>query len=216
MASSSTQKSFDHSSIDYVKIGPRRAHMKAFFLHLGLWDGEKVKAFREYVEEQACILMHDAELSQVNQLFFEFIVDKIVWHNILKLGNALGQGHDWPWTIEGVVEKTDVTTDGASQCYGEWRVRKASARLHRIIATGEVLKLMVLHRYRKYIPADTRVQCLFSTVSTEFPHHQIKTPIIAEVQRHVVGIMKGAFPSRTKFYTDDEILLRTNYRLIQG
>ncbi|KAF5576184.1 hypothetical protein FPCIR_12752 [Fusarium pseudocircinatum] len=216
MASSTNQKSFDHSSIDYVKIEPRRAHMKAFFLHLGLWNEEKVEKSREYGEEQACNLVHTAGHSQVNHLFFEFLVDKIVWHNILRLGNALDQGHDWPWTIDALPDKTDVTTDGASQCYGELRVRKASARLHRIIATGEVLNLKILHGYRKYIPADTRVQCLFSTVSTEFPHHQIKTPIIAEVQRYVLGIMKGAFPSRTRFYTDDEILSRTNYRLIQG
>ncbi|KAF5232501.1 hypothetical protein FANTH_12962 [Fusarium anthophilum] len=124
MASSSTQKSFDHSSIDYVKIGPRRAHMKAFFLHLGLWNEEKVKIFREYGEEQACELVHSAELSQINQVYFELMVDQIVWFNLINDGNALGQGHDWPWTIEGVVEKTDVTTDGASGFYRDWRLRK--------------------------------------------------------------------------------------------
>ncbi|PNP79516.1 hypothetical protein FNYG_07132 [Fusarium nygamai] len=128
MASSSTQKSFDHSSIDYVKIGPRRAHMKAFFLHLGLWNEEKVKIFREYGEEQACEMVHTAGLGQINQVYFELMVDQIVWFNLLNDGNALGQGHDWPWTIEGVVEKTDVTTDGASGFYKDWMQRKQESK----------------------------------------------------------------------------------------
>ncbi|KAG5821599.1 hypothetical protein H9Q74_000081 [Fusarium xylarioides] len=216
MSSITTPLNFNHSSIDVRNIDGRRAHMKAFFLHLGLWDEEKVKTYREFSEGQACDLVHAAGHTQVNHVFFEFLVDTIVWHNILRMGSALGQGHDWPWTPDALPDKTDVTTDGASQFYREWRDRRASARLQQIIATGVVLNLQVLHQYRKYIPADARVQCLFSTVSTQFPHHQIKTLAIAGVQHYIVGIMKGAFPTRTKFYTTDEILLRTNYRIVQG
>ncbi|KLO87964.1 Uncharacterized protein LW93_5130 [Fusarium fujikuroi] len=127
MASSGTQKSFDHFSFDYVKVGPRRAHMKAFFLHLGLWNEEKVKIIRDYSQEQACEIVNAAGYDQINQAYFELMVDQIVWYNLLQNGNAIGQGHDWPWTIEGAIEKTDLTTYGASGFYNTWKLRKQEA-----------------------------------------------------------------------------------------
>ncbi|KAF5533453.1 hypothetical protein FMEXI_11835 [Fusarium mexicanum] len=213
----STPPTFDHSKIGVCDVAARRAHMKAFFLHLGLWDEDKAKTYREFSEDQACYLVHVAGHAQVNQVFFEFLVDQILWHNILTMGNALGQGHDWPWTIEGVVDKTDVTTDGASQFYREWLHRKfgVSAEVQQIIATGQILNLNGLHSYRDYIPADIHVECLFSGVSARFPHHRIQTLDIPEVQRYVVATLEGAFPSRTKFYTNDEILLRTKYKIVR-
>ncbi|KAF5548330.1 hypothetical protein FPHYL_9945 [Fusarium phyllophilum] len=215
MSSVTTPLNFNHSSIDVRNIDARRAYMKAFFLHLGLWDEEKVKTYREFSEEQGCDLVYNAGHSQVNHVFFEFLVDTIVWHNILRTGSALGQGHDWPWTPDALPDKTDVTTDGASECYREWRDRKMSA-MQQIIATGQIINLKDLHWYGFIIPTETRVECLFGPASTQFPHHDIKSLTIAEVERHVVAILQGAFPSRTQFYTTDEILLRTNYRLIQG
>ncbi|QGI83896.1 hypothetical protein CEK25_010625 [Fusarium fujikuroi] len=127
MASSGTQKTFDHFSFDYVKVGPRRAHMKAFFLYLGLWNEEKVKIIRDYSQEQACEIVNAAGYDQINQAYFELMVDQIVWYNLLQNGNAIGQGHDWPWTIEGAIEKTDLTTYGASGFYNTWKLRKQEA-----------------------------------------------------------------------------------------
>ncbi|KAF5644464.1 hypothetical protein F52700_2463 [Fusarium sp. NRRL 52700] len=215
MASSSTQKSLDHSSVDYVKIGPRRAHMKAFFLHLGLWNEEKVKIFREYGEEQSCEVVYTSGYHQINQVYFELMVDHLVWYNLLSDGNALGQGHDWPWAIEGVVDKSDMT-NGASPFYREWRRKKVSAKVQEIITTGQILNLNDIHSYRDNIPADSHVECLFSGVSARLPHHRIHTLAIPEVQRYVVATLEGAFPSRTKFYTNDEILLRTKYKIVRG
>ncbi|RKK77898.1 hypothetical protein BFJ69_g5895 [Fusarium oxysporum] len=70
--------------------------------------------------------------------------------------------------------------------------------------------------YRHYIPPDTLVECLFGGVSTQFPHHRIKGLDITELQRYVVRLVEGASPSRAKFYTTDDILLRTKYKLIRG
>ncbi|TVY62974.1 hypothetical protein Focb16_v014391 [Fusarium oxysporum f. sp. cubense] len=124
MASSGAQKTFDHSNVDFLKVGPRRAHMKAYFLHLGLWNEERVKACREYSEEQTCLMAYKDNYTQINQVTFEFIVDYFVWYNLLKVGNALGQGHDWPWPMDAAPDKKDVTSDGASGCYQTWRIRK--------------------------------------------------------------------------------------------
>ncbi|EXK36894.1 hypothetical protein FOXG_09012 [Fusarium oxysporum f. sp. lycopersici 4287] len=216
MSSAIVPPTFDHSNVDFLKVGPRRAHMKAYFLHFGLWNEERVKACRDYSEEQTCLMAYKDNYTQINQVTFEFIVDYFVWYNLLKVGNALDQGHDWPWSIDAAPDKTDVTIDGASECYREWRRRKATARLDQIIATGRILNLNVLHRYRHYIPPDTLVECLFGGVSTQFPHHRIKDLDITELQRYVVGLVEGAFPSRAKFYTTDDILLRTKFKLIRG
>ncbi|ENH70356.1 hypothetical protein FOC1_g10012273 [Fusarium oxysporum f. sp. cubense race 1] len=183
MSSAIVPPTFDRSNVDFLKVGPRRAHMKAYFLHVGLWNEERVKDHREYSEEQTYIMVHTTGYHQVNQVYFEFVVDQIVWYNILKEGNALDQGHDWPWSIDAAPDKTDVTSDGASECNIEWRRRKATARLDQIIATGRILNLKVLHRYRHYIPPDTLVECLFGGVSTQFPHHRIKGLDITELQR---------------------------------
>ncbi|KAF5600427.1 hypothetical protein FPANT_2442 [Fusarium pseudoanthophilum] len=137
MAFSSNPKIFDHSSIDYVKIGPRRAHMKAFFLHLGLWNEEKVKIFREFAEEKSCELVYGAGHDQVNQVFFEYMVDQIVWFNLIKDRNALDQGHDWPWTPDALPDKTDVTTDGPSgyfKCWLRYNLQSKAPTSHQGIA----------------------------------------------------------------------------------
>ncbi|KAF5585764.1 uncharacterized protein FSUBG_12353 [Fusarium subglutinans] len=193
----STPPTFDHSKIGVCDVAARRAHMKAFFLHLGLWDEEKVKTYRQFSEEQACNLVH------------------VAGH--IQMGNALGQGHDWPWRNDGLPDKMDVTTAGASQFYREWLHRNfgVCAEVQQIIATGQILNLNGLHSYRDYIPADIHVECLFSGVSARFPHHRIHTLDIPEVQRYVVATLEGAFPSRTKFYTNDEILLRTKYKIVR-
>ncbi|KAF5623659.1 hypothetical protein F25303_11763 [Fusarium sp. NRRL 25303] len=216
MSSVTTSPNFDHSSIDIRDVNARRAHMKAFFLHLGLWNEELEKEFRADGEEQACEVVDAAGYGQINQAYFELMVDNIVWFNLLDEGDAHDQGHDWPWDMESAVDSKDLTTYGSSKYYREWRRRKASAEVQHLISTARIVNLQALHQYHNDIPTDTQVECLFSGVSTQFPHHRIKSLAIEEVKRYVVGIMEGAFPSRTKLYTDDEILLRTNYRLIQG
>ncbi|KAG5762692.1 hypothetical protein H9Q72_009203 [Fusarium xylarioides] len=216
MSSVATPSTFDHSSINVRNVDARRAHMKAFFIHLGLWNEEQVKVYREESEEQVSITVHNACHRQVNQVFFDFIVDQIVWYSILKQGNALGQGHDWQWTIDAVPDKKDLTAGGASVCHEQWRQRNLPHMMEDIIATGRVVNLDELYSYFNYIPMDSHIDCIFGGVSAQFPSYRIQDFNINVLRSYVLGFVEGAFPSCAKAYTSDEILALSKYKIVQG
>ncbi|VTT83119.1 unnamed protein product [Fusarium fujikuroi] len=211
-----TPPNLDHSRVDIRDVDARRAHMKAFFLHLGLWDEEDVKECRDFGEEQACDILYGAGYHQVNQVYFQLMVDEIVWFNLVENGNLFGQGPDWPWTYEGVIDKTDVTTAGPSVYYEEWQRRSLHGKIEHIMATGQVLNFDKLSFHASYMAKDAHIECVFGGGSAQFPAHRIQAFDINQLRCYVVGVVEGAFPLCAKAYTADEILLLTRYKIIGG
>ncbi|KAF5663472.1 hypothetical protein FDENT_13118 [Fusarium denticulatum] len=114
---------FDHSAVNALNLDSRRAHMNAFFMHLGLWDSAKVAKTREKCVEMFCQLLDQRGHTSVNQEYFEYQVDALIWYNILKRGKVLTEATKWPWS-ETTPEIVDSTTE-ASPVYREWLSRKS-------------------------------------------------------------------------------------------
>jgi hypothetical protein len=87
MAPNQEQPVFDHSKVDFTKVGPRHVHMEKVFRHLGLWNPDQVKVIREKSEEDACITLRNKGYLKVGQLYFEYVVDYGVWYSIRKFNN---------------------------------------------------------------------------------------------------------------------------------
>ncbi|KAG5785981.1 hypothetical protein H9Q73_000419 [Fusarium xylarioides] len=117
--------SFDHSAVNPLNLDARRSHMNAFFMHLGLWDSAKVAKTREKCVEMFCQLLDKRGYTSVNQEYFEYQVDALIWYNILKRGNALTEATKWPWA-ETTPEIVDSTTQ-ASVIYRDWLRQKSQA-----------------------------------------------------------------------------------------
>ncbi|KAG4259198.1 hypothetical protein FPRO04_07501 [Fusarium proliferatum] len=216
MSPVTTLSNFDHSSIDIRNVNARRAHMKAFFLHLGLWIEENVKEIRNYSQEQASEILYSTGQRQVNQVYFELMVDQIFWFNVVNNGNLFGQDPDWPWTYEGVIDKTDVATSGPSVFYKEWQRRSLPGKIEHIMATGQVLDFDKLSFHVDYMPKDTHIECIFGGGSTRFPAHRIRALDEKQLRSYILGVVDGAFPLCAKAYAADEILPLTRYKIIRG
>ncbi|EGU82543.1 hypothetical protein FOPG_10033 [Fusarium oxysporum f. sp. conglutinans race 2 54008] len=116
---------YDHSKVDALNLSSRRIHMEAFFKHLGLWNSDKVAKTREKCVEMFCQLLNKHGYTSINQQYFEYEVDALVWYNILKRGKVLSEANRWPWS-ETIPKKVDVTTP-ASLVYRDWLCRKSRA-----------------------------------------------------------------------------------------
>ncbi|KAF5576181.1 hypothetical protein FPCIR_12749 [Fusarium pseudocircinatum] len=114
---------FDHSAVNALNRDARRAHMNAFFMHLGLWDSAKVAQTREKCVEKYCQFLGEQGYTSINQEYFEYQVDSLVWHNVLKRGKVLTKDNEWPWT-DTVPNKQDLATQPSS-AYREWLSRKS-------------------------------------------------------------------------------------------
>ncbi|WKT48475.1 hypothetical protein QSH57_013405 [Fusarium oxysporum f. sp. vasinfectum] len=123
---------YDHSKVDALNLSSRRIHMEAFFKHLGLWNSDKVAKTREKCVEIFCQLLNKHGYTSINQQYFEYEVDALVWYNILKRGKVLTEANQWPWS-ETIPKKVDVTTP-ASLVYRDWLRRNSRAEEHQVPA----------------------------------------------------------------------------------
>ncbi|KAF5573251.1 uncharacterized protein FSUBG_14115 [Fusarium subglutinans] len=114
--------SFDHTAVDALNLDARRAHMNAFFMHLGVWDSARVAKAREKCVEMFCQLLDTRGHLSVNHEYFEYEVDALVWFNILKRGKVLTEATKWPWS-ETIPEIADSTAQ-VSATYRDWLRRK--------------------------------------------------------------------------------------------
>ncbi|KAI7770515.1 hypothetical protein LZL87_002886 [Fusarium oxysporum] len=118
---------YDHSKVDALNVSSRRIHMEAFFKHLGLWNSDKVAKTREKCVEMFCQFLNKHGYTSINQQYFEYEVDALVWYNILKRGKVLTEANQWPWS-ETIPKKVDLTTND-SLVYREWLRRKSRAKV---------------------------------------------------------------------------------------
>ncbi|KAF5623657.1 hypothetical protein F25303_11761 [Fusarium sp. NRRL 25303] len=109
---------FDHSAVDALNLEVRRAHMNAFFMHLGVWDSVKVARTREKCVELFCKFLHEQGYVSISHEYFEYEVDALVWDNYLKRKKILTKANEWPWS-ETVPRKDDPTTQ-TSLVYRDW------------------------------------------------------------------------------------------------
>ncbi|KAL5598123.1 hypothetical protein FOBRF1_011916 [Fusarium oxysporum] len=116
---------FDHSKVDALNLSSRRVHMEAFITHLGLWNSDKVAKTREKCVEMFCQFLNKHGYTSINQQYFEYEVDALVWYNTLKRGKVLTEATQWPWS-ETIPKKVDSTTP-ASLVYRDWLRRKSRA-----------------------------------------------------------------------------------------
>ncbi|KAF9769120.1 hypothetical protein IL306_013512 [Fusarium sp. DS 682] len=214
MSSASDQATFDHSKVNFTKLGPRRVHMEEFFRHLGLWNPEQVKALREMSEERVCGRHNDIGDRQVGQAYFEYMVDMYVWHSILTNSNSLGKGHEWPWPVNACPHKKDLS-EGVSRVYREWLRRHKTRELQSLIYSNQMIELKTIDKYRNYLPTGTLIECHFGGCSAMFPAQAIKHASKKGLEDHIFGFLWGAFPSRVSFYDRDEALLRVRYKLVR-
>jgi len=76
---------FDHSAVDALNPAARRAHMNAFFMHLGVWDSAKVAETREKCVEKYCEFLNERGYANITHEYFEYQVDSLVWFNYRKV-----------------------------------------------------------------------------------------------------------------------------------
>ncbi|KAF5533605.1 hypothetical protein FNAPI_12622 [Fusarium napiforme] len=145
--------SFDHTAVDPLKQEARRAHMNAFFMHLGLWDSAKVTTAREKCVEMYCKLLYERGHVSVSQEYFEYQVDCLVWFNILKRGKALTEATKWPWA--GTIPEISDSTTQASVTYRDWLHRKHDAKNDGDCGRTNAPEAVEVQEHR--IPADTVV-----------------------------------------------------------
>ncbi|KAF5585760.1 uncharacterized protein FSUBG_12349 [Fusarium subglutinans] len=104
---------FDHSKVDFTKIGPRRLHMEAFFRHLGLWHPDEVEELRVLIEPEICSRLQQKGLRQVGYAFFEYYVDKKLWYNILGHHNVPFEDQPWP-SLKSIMPPYSDLSEGVS------------------------------------------------------------------------------------------------------
>ncbi|KAG4283190.1 hypothetical protein FPRO06_09863 [Fusarium proliferatum] len=109
---------FDHSAVDVLSLAARRAHMHAFFMHLGVWDSAKVARTHEKCVDLFCKFLHEQGYVSISHEYFEYEVDALVWDNYLKRKKILTKANEWPWS-ETVPRKHDPTTQN-SLVYNDW------------------------------------------------------------------------------------------------
>ncbi|KAG9498465.1 hypothetical protein J7337_009270 [Fusarium musae] len=117
---------FDHSGVNPLNLSSRRIHMEAFFKHLGVWDSAKVKKIRDKCVEKYCHFLDEQGYTTINHEYFEYQVDNLVWHNVLKIGKVSTEANEWPW-LETVPAKHDLTIQ-VSLVYKDWLSRNSSAK----------------------------------------------------------------------------------------
>ncbi|KAF5702115.1 hypothetical protein FMUND_13610 [Fusarium mundagurra] len=116
---------FDHTAVNPLNLEARRAHMNAFFMHLGIWDCAKVARTREKCVELYCQFLYEQGYTSISQEYFEYEVDALVWDNFLKRKKLLTKASEWPWS-ETLPEKHDPTTQ-VSVTYKDWLRQKSQA-----------------------------------------------------------------------------------------
>ncbi|SCO15932.1 uncharacterized protein FFB20_14877 [Fusarium fujikuroi] len=117
---------FDHSGANALNLSSRRLHMEAFFKHLGIWNSSKVAETREKCVEKYCEFLDERGYTTINQEYFEYQVDSLVWHNFLKRKKVLTKANEWPWS-DTVPTKDDATAP-VSVKYRDWLRRKSDAK----------------------------------------------------------------------------------------
>ncbi|KAI5460027.1 hypothetical protein BGZ63DRAFT_425978 [Mariannaea sp. PMI_226] len=84
--------------VDPTNLASRRAHMEAFFKHLGTYDEAKLGSVRAKAEEMVSGKLLQRGMTRVGIRYFEFSVDKIVWYLWFKEARDAGKVvPQWPW-----------------------------------------------------------------------------------------------------------------------
>ncbi|KAG5821629.1 hypothetical protein H9Q74_000060 [Fusarium xylarioides] len=95
--------SFYHAAVNALHLYSRRAHMNAFFMHLGIWVSAGVAKTREECVEMYCEFLNEQGYTSIAQEYFEYQVDTLVWY-----------------TVQTVPPKQVNFTTQASLVYRDW------------------------------------------------------------------------------------------------
>ncbi|KAI5460023.1 hypothetical protein BGZ63DRAFT_446950 [Mariannaea sp. PMI_226] len=111
--------------VDPTNLASRRAHMEAFFKHMGGFSKEKLTAKRKHAERIVCVklLKRTAPPARVGVRHFELYVDWILWFDWFKESKDRGEAvPDWPW--KGTQLSAEDMSEGASPIYAEFKKGK--------------------------------------------------------------------------------------------
>ncbi|KAF5643761.1 uncharacterized protein FTJAE_3060 [Fusarium tjaetaba] len=149
--------SFDHKAVNPLSLGARRAHMKAFFMHLGIWDSAEVARTREKCVDLYCRFLYKQWYTSTSQEYFEYHVDALVWDNFLKRKELLTKASEWPWPK--TLPKKRYATIQVSATYRDWLRQRSHAGNDG--DRGETNSLEAAEGQENWIPAATVVDGLF-------------------------------------------------------
>ncbi|KAH6977202.1 hypothetical protein BKA56DRAFT_674044 [Ilyonectria sp. MPI-CAGE-AT-0026] len=107
-------------------IESRRAHMDAFFKHMGHTDEVLLEKERRVAVQWVCALFRKKGFLRCGLQHFEFEVDRNLWYNIFEDYRDQGvPGPEWPWDRIRLM-RTD-RTQGLSQVYADFLEEKKAS-----------------------------------------------------------------------------------------
>ncbi|KAH8714409.1 hypothetical protein BGZ61DRAFT_285291, partial [Ilyonectria robusta] len=101
-------------------LGSRRAHMEAFFKHMGRGSKEQLDKGREVAVLYMCWFLHAKKrLPKIGVVYFELAVYFTIWYNNFKDFREAGEPEPiWPW--RSITPSLKDMAGGESQVYAAY------------------------------------------------------------------------------------------------